>query len=261
MTYQSPGVYIEEVPSGPQPLAAAPTSVVAVIGNLRKGPLNTPTRVTAWSDFVRTFGGAHADGYTAEAVYGYFENGGPAAWVVRVDPSLSAQWTVRDANDVTSFLVEASSPGDWPGDVGITVLPDTGGGNGSLYTASVRAAATIGGGTDAAVRVDTVSGVRIGDTLTVTQADGSTAVNATVNGITPATTTADPVLTLVKAGANVNLVPGTASGCGSTQGRRASHSPPARASRRETCSSRNLPTAAGSVVSSSRSCPQASGSS
>ena len=87
MTYQSPGVYIEEVPSGPQPLAAAPTSVVAVIGNLRKGPLNTPTRVTAWSDFVRTFGGAHADGYTAEAVYGYFENGGPAAWVVRVDPS------------------------------------------------------------------------------------------------------------------------------------------------------------------------------
>ena len=38
MTYQSPGVYIEEVPSGPQPIAAASTSVVAILGDHAQGP-------------------------------------------------------------------------------------------------------------------------------------------------------------------------------------------------------------------------------
>ena len=57
-TYLSPGVYVEEVPSGPQPIAAAPTSVVAILGTTRRGPVLEPTRVTGWADFVRRFGAA-----------------------------------------------------------------------------------------------------------------------------------------------------------------------------------------------------------
>lgn len=198
MTYQSPGVYIEEVPSGPQPIAAASTSVVAVLGNLRKGPLLTPTRVTSWSDFVRNFGTGHDAGYTAEAMYGFFTNGGPAAWVVRVDPSLGARWAVRDADDAASFEVAASSPGAWAGELSLTVTPDTTGGNGSLYTATVTAAATIGGGAGVPVQVDGTAGVRVGDRVTVARADGSTS-NATVDAVAPG------VLTLNKTGADVTL--------------------------------------------------------
>ena len=66
MSYQSPGVYIEEVPSGPQPIAAASTSVVAVLGTTRKGPVLSPTRVTSWSDYVRVFGPATSRGNTLE---------------------------------------------------------------------------------------------------------------------------------------------------------------------------------------------------
>ena len=143
MTYQSPGVYIEEVPSGPQPIAAASTSVVAVIGNLRKGPLLTPTRVTGWSDFVRTFGPGHAAGFTAEAMYGFFENGGPAAWVVRVDPSVAAAWEVRDATPVASFTARASSPGDWANDLTLTVAPDITGGGGTMGGGVLIAAASM----------------------------------------------------------------------------------------------------------------------
>jgi len=199
VTYQSPGVYIEEVPSGPQPIAAASTSVVAVIGNLRKGPVMTPTRITGWSDFVRTFGPAHAGGYSAEAVYGFFENGGPAAWVVRIDPSLEARWMVKDANAANSFEVTASSPGEWARDVGITVTPDTSGGGGTVYSASVTAAATIGGGTGVVVPVDGTAGIKVLDKVTVVRADGSAAVDATVEAVAPGS------LTLIKTGATVAL--------------------------------------------------------
>jgi phage tail sheath protein FI len=200
VTYQSPGVYIEEVPSGPQPIAAASTSVIAVVGNLRKGPLMTPTRVTSWDDFVRTFGTAHAGGYTAEAVYGFFENGGPAAWVVRVDPSLGARRMVRDAGANNSFEVTASSPGQWGQDVAITVTPDTSSGGGTLYSASVSTAATIGGGTGVVVQVDVTAGVKVLDKVTVVKADG-TSGSATVEAVGAGS------LTLNKTGANLTLAP------------------------------------------------------
>src|SRR5829696_5258540 len=113
MAYLSPGVYIEEVPSGPQPIAAASTSVVAILGTTRKGPVLTPTRVTGWSDYVRTFGAPTSRGYTGESVFGFFENGGPAAWVVRVDPSTAASWQAFDVSGTASFAVTATSPGAW----------------------------------------------------------------------------------------------------------------------------------------------------
>ncbi len=184
MTYQSPGVYIEEVPSGPQPIAAASTSVVAVIGNLRKGPVMTPTRVTGWSDFVRTFGAAHAGGYSAEAVYGFFENGGPAAWVVRVDPSIGAAWEIRDSTPALSFEARATSPGTWANGVSLTVAPDFSGGAGSMARAGVAAAVVVPAGT-IDVPVTSSGGLSAGDAVALLDGAG-TAVNATVNTVSEA---------------------------------------------------------------------------
>ncbi|MGH3362869.1 MAG: hypothetical protein ACRDOM_10475, partial [Nocardioides sp.] len=140
MTYQSPGVYIEEVPSGPQPIAAASTSVVAVLGTTRKGPVLTPTRVTGWADYIRRFGAASSRSFTAESVFGFFENGGPAAWIVRVDPSTAATWQTFDVSGTASFAVAASSPGAWGNALTVAVAPDASGASGAFYRATTSGA-------------------------------------------------------------------------------------------------------------------------
>ncbi|MER7789717.1 phage tail sheath subtilisin-like domain-containing protein [Streptomyces sp. NPDC097640] len=83
-SYLSPGVYVEEVASGSRPIEGVGTSVAAFVGLAPRGPLNTPTLVTNWSQYVASFG-EFIDGlYLAHAVYGFFNNGGSAAYVVRV---------------------------------------------------------------------------------------------------------------------------------------------------------------------------------
>ncbi|WP_328875187.1 phage tail sheath subtilisin-like domain-containing protein [Streptomyces sp. NBC_00287] len=191
MTYLSPGVYIEEVPSGPQPIAAAPTSVVAILGTTRKGPPLKPTRVTGWGDYVRTFGAPSSRGFTGESVFGYFENGGPAAWVIRVDPSTAASWQVFDASARKSFAVTAGSPGAWATSLGIGVRPDTGGASGAFYRAETVTAVTVAAGTPATLQVPSTTGLRPGDALVLVPIpdSGSVAppVTATVDSVTSST--------------------------------------------------------------------------
>lgn len=180
MSYQSPGVYIEEVPSGPQPIAAASTSVVAVLGTTRKGPVLSPTRVTSWSDYVRVFGPATARGVTAESVFGFFENGGPAAWIVRVDPSTPAEWTVRDGQGApaTSFVATAASPGAWANAVRLRVAPDVSGGLGTMARATVTGSVTAAVGS-ASIPVAASGGLAVGDSVLLTNRTASSAASVT----------------------------------------------------------------------------------
>jgi uncharacterized protein len=90
--YLTPGVYVEEVPSQSKPIEGVGTSVAAFVGLAPFGPVNTPVRLSNWSQFARTFGnprdrraGPFMKGsYLAHAVYGYFHNGGSLCYVVRV---------------------------------------------------------------------------------------------------------------------------------------------------------------------------------
>lgn len=82
--YLSPGVYIEEVASGSRPIEGVGTSVAAFVGLAPRGPLNEPTLVTNWSQYVAAFGEFTDGYYLAHSVYGFFNNGGSAAYVVRV---------------------------------------------------------------------------------------------------------------------------------------------------------------------------------
>ncbi|MZE75556.1 phage tail sheath family protein [Streptomyces xinghaiensis] len=83
-SYLSPGVYVEEVASGSRPIEGVGTSVAAFVGLAPEGPLNEPTLVTNWTQYVAAFGD-FTDGYfLAHSVYGFFNNGGSAAYVVRV---------------------------------------------------------------------------------------------------------------------------------------------------------------------------------
>ena len=83
-SYLSPGVYVEEVASGSRPIEGVGTSVAAFVGFAPAGPLNDPTLVTNWSQYVAVFGEFTDGYYLAHSVYGFFNNGGSAAYVVRV---------------------------------------------------------------------------------------------------------------------------------------------------------------------------------
>jgi uncharacterized protein len=90
-TYLSPGVYVEEVPSASRPIEGVGTAVAAFVGFAARGPFNTPTLITNWSQFTQKFGdflptpaGDKPGSYLAHAVYGYLNNGGGAAYVVRI---------------------------------------------------------------------------------------------------------------------------------------------------------------------------------
>jgi hypothetical protein len=83
-TYLSPGVYMEEVSSGSKPIEGVGTAVAAFVGFAETGPVQTPTLVTNWTQFTSVFGDFVEGSYLAHAVYGYFNNGGGAAYIVRI---------------------------------------------------------------------------------------------------------------------------------------------------------------------------------
>ena len=97
--YKSPGVYVEEVERGSRPIEQAGTAVLAMVGFCRdsiqaqkpsgemvqQATPRTPTLVTNWTQFTNTFGDFDQSvpgGYLHQAMYGYFLNGGTAAFVV-----------------------------------------------------------------------------------------------------------------------------------------------------------------------------------
>src|SRR5215212_431787 len=91
-TYLTPGVYVEEVPSASKPIEGVSTSIAAFVGLAPGGPVNTPMRVSNWTQFAKIFGDPNEpdngpfmeDAYLAHSVYGFFQNGGSLCWVVRV---------------------------------------------------------------------------------------------------------------------------------------------------------------------------------
>src|SRR5439155_4522086 len=88
--YQSPGVYVKELPGGSKPIEGVGTALADVVGATENGPSVFATRISNWGDYTRTFG-SFVGGYaTPLAIYGYFDNGGGAAYVVRVNADSGA---------------------------------------------------------------------------------------------------------------------------------------------------------------------------
>ncbi|MFK0256219.1 phage tail sheath family protein [Streptomyces sp. NPDC090445] len=111
-SYLSPGVYVEEVASGSRPIEGVGTSVAAFVGLASTGPLNEPTLVTNWTQYVAAFGD-FTDGYhLAHSVYGFFNNGGSAAYVVRVGGS--AEDSGRGQASAPAAVTGAAAPAALP---------------------------------------------------------------------------------------------------------------------------------------------------
>jgi hypothetical protein len=80
---RAPGIYQSFDPVAPPPLSISNTRITGFVGLTQKGPMNTPTRISNWDEFVEIFGYT-TESYTSESVYGFFRNGGTDAWVCRV---------------------------------------------------------------------------------------------------------------------------------------------------------------------------------
>ena len=135
--YLSPGVYVEEVEAGSRPIQGVGTAVAAFVGLAARGPANTPTLVTNWNQFTATFGEFIEGSYLAHAVYGYFLNGGGAAYVVRVGadgvmPTASAELPSAADKGKPAFRVAALEAGTSGNDVTVEVEPAGEGGEGTF---------------------------------------------------------------------------------------------------------------------------------
>ncbi|MFY1651361.1 phage tail sheath family protein [Solwaraspora sp. WMMB762] len=98
MTHQlTPGVHRQDVFPPPPPTQL--TGVPAFLGRAAAGPY-TPQRLTLWPQFEAVFGGAASgdtpDGFLADAVRGFFDNGGTLCHVVRLPRALSPAEAVQE---------------------------------------------------------------------------------------------------------------------------------------------------------------------
>lgn len=115
---KSPGVYIQEMPSGSRPIEGVGTAIAAFIGVTADGPYNELIKVTNWAQYVRTFGGWAEGAYTPHAIYQYFNNGGGACYVCRIGQGRGGE-SQRASAELTSgakaglgvYRIEAKDPG------------------------------------------------------------------------------------------------------------------------------------------------------
>jgi Bacteriophage tail sheath protein len=88
-TYLTPGIYVEEISTGPRPIEAVGTSTAAFIGTApnKKARLNEAVAINSWSHFIREYvvEGSTSTSLT-HAVFGFFQNGGRRCYCVNIPP-------------------------------------------------------------------------------------------------------------------------------------------------------------------------------
>lgn len=135
--YNSPGVFVEEVPSGNSPIQGAGTSTAGFIGvyslpSPLAAPFTTASKLakdgqvvlcTNFTEFTNAFGGfvvpesfpdAARHSHLVHAVYGFFNNGGTRCFVTRAKDTagLIAALTAFEAKDEISIVVSPGTTDD-----------------------------------------------------------------------------------------------------------------------------------------------------
>ena len=117
--YLSPGVYVEEISTGPRPIEGVSTSTAAFVGLAERGP-EWARLVTSWLDFQRWYGTYIPDlSYLAYAVQGFFDNGGQRCYVSRIVPT-GSRAAIGQLGDLA---VATIGRGAWGNNVRIKVEP------------------------------------------------------------------------------------------------------------------------------------------
>ncbi len=132
-TYLTPGVYVEEIPSANKPIEGVGTAIAAFVGLAPGGPVNKPMRISNWTQFAKIYGdpqnpdnGPFMEGaYLAHSVYGFFQNGGNLAWIIRVGGQGDAQEPRAALPAATDKAVEALRAVALPGVSGTVTVEVT----------------------------------------------------------------------------------------------------------------------------------------
>src|SRR5688500_18088146 len=120
--YLAPGVYIEEISTGPRPIEGVGTSTAGMVGQAERGP-ERPTLVTGWLHFQRLFGSYINESYLAYAVQGFFDNGGQRCFIARVVGQGEAGTATRAIAEAGGLIVNAVGRGAWGNRVRVRVAP------------------------------------------------------------------------------------------------------------------------------------------
>jgi phage tail sheath protein FI len=130
--YLSPGVYVEEVSTGPRPIEGVSTSTAGFAGFTERGPL-APRLVTSWQDYVCWYGSyledipdladETPDPYMPYGVRGFFDNGGQRLFVARVIGKNAAVASRALPGQNGEATVTAIGPGDWGNRILVKVSP------------------------------------------------------------------------------------------------------------------------------------------
>jgi uncharacterized protein len=120
--YLSPGVYVEEIQTGPRPIEGVSTSTAGMVGRTERGP-EYPRLVSSWLEFQRWYGGylPIEQSYFPYAVQGFFDNGGQRLFVTRA----TGPGAAFAAADIENGALHAQTvgKGTWGNRVYVRVSP------------------------------------------------------------------------------------------------------------------------------------------
>jgi phage tail sheath protein FI len=122
MPYQTPGVYVEQVPSGFRVIAAAATSIAAFIGptDMVAGETPVAEKVKTWQEYLTRFvklpGQTSDDGTPSrslmtDAVHGWFTNGGGLCYIVNIEAAATSLDKALEALKVQEDVTMVAVPG------------------------------------------------------------------------------------------------------------------------------------------------------
>ena len=203
----SPGVFTRE--NDQSFITQQPVEVgAAIVGPAVKGPVEIPTLVTSYSEYVNKFGSTFVSGgrvysyLTGNSAYNYFQNGGNTLLVTRVTTgsftpataSIANGTTVGDISTINSLSSSLSGIGNNYDAATLTAITASStDGSGINATFNFTFAGGDGAsGVTAATAAAGGSGYVIGDTITFTAAELNNAIGS-------GTGTGNLVLTLVAA--------------------------------------------------------------
>ncbi len=125
---KAPGVYIEEIPGGARPIQAVGTSTVGFVGKApnAKRHVDRAVEINNWTQFVRQFVTEYdkdgnivqengrpkqfdiADNHLAQAVYGFFLNGGSRCYVANAGAAKSIKNALANLEPVDDIAIVAA---------------------------------------------------------------------------------------------------------------------------------------------------------
>lgn len=133
-TYLSPGVYVEEIPSGSRPIEGVSTSITAFVGKAKRGPVanrdpDGTVLIHSFEDYIEAFGAVESkDDSMGLAVSAFFQNGGRDAYIARLageDPPAAASSAGvggQGSAGADVLTIAANSVGEWGDDYYFRIL-------------------------------------------------------------------------------------------------------------------------------------------